>query len=248
VQYAGLERATNTKAGDPRSDIYFLGCTFHEMVTGRPLLVVKREDRNRLTRERFELEHLLKRDDPDLPPPIHSLISRMVAFDPTRRFQNYDQVLDAIQQVRAELSGGGKTAASHGPKTVFVVEHNPKFQGAFREKLKARGYRVLISINATQAVIRFRQSPYHALIVNCATAERPGLEAFEAVMREAELNRIDCAGLLIVSPDQVHWTEPVKEFPRAAILTMPASMKQIVQKLSELAPTDDVSVADGQSD
>src|SRR5262245_37284672 len=135
VDYAGLEKATGVKAGDPRSDIYFLGTTFHEMVTGRPLLSVTRDARARMNRHRFEIEAQLGRVDPDLPPPIHSLIHRMVAFDPTSRFQNYEQLLDAIQQVRSEVEGRGTAAAAAGPKTVFVVESNPKFQDGFREKL-----------------------------------------------------------------------------------------------------------------
>ena len=145
------------------------------------------------------------------------------------------------------MAGGGKIAASSGPKTVFVVEHNPKFQGAFREKLKANGYRVLISINASQAVVRFRQTPYDALIVNCATADRPGLEAFESVMQDAELNRIDCAGLLIVSDEQTHWAETVKQFSKAAALKMPASMKQILAKLGELVPVEEPTATAGES-
>jgi tRNA A-37 threonylcarbamoyl transferase component Bud32 len=244
VQYAGLERATNTKPGDPRSDIYFLGCTFFEMVTGRPLLVVSRADRNRLSRDRFELEGLLHRDDPDLPSPIFSLITRMVAFDPLRRFQSYDQLLEAIQQVRAELTGGGRVApAGDGPKTVFVVEHNPKFQDAFREKLKAKGFRVLISINAGQAVTRFRQQPFHALIVNCATGDRTDLDAFESVMEDAELKRLDCAGLLIVSPDQAHWAESIQAYPRAAVIHVDkkVDLKQILRKLGELVPASEAT-------
>ena len=54
VDYAGLEKATGVKAGDPRSDIFFLGATFHEMVTGRPLLTAVKEARARMLRQRFE--------------------------------------------------------------------------------------------------------------------------------------------------------------------------------------------------
>jgi eukaryotic-like serine/threonine-protein kinase len=236
VDYAGLEKATGVKAGDPRSDIYFLGTTFHEMVTGRPLLSVTRDARARMNRHRFEIEGQLKRDDPDLPPAIHSLLHRMVAFDPNARFQTYEQILDAIKQVRSEVEGKGKAAAAAGPKTIFVVESNAKFQDQFREKLKARGYRVLISLNAGQAVSRFAQQPYHALIVDCATGDRTGLEAFERVLREADLKRMDCAGLLILAPEQSHWADTIEQFPKSAVLTMPVNMKQILQKLKDLAP------------
>jgi eukaryotic-like serine/threonine-protein kinase len=236
VDYAGLEKATGGKAGDPRSDIYFLGCTFHEMVTGRPLLNPVKDARARMHRQRFEIDGQLRRDDPDLPPPVFSLLSRMVAFDPAHRFQSYEQLLDAIQQVRAEVEGGATARAAAGPKTVFVVEGNTKFQDAFREKLKARGYRVLISINAGQALTRFLQQPFHALIVDCATGDRTGLEAFERVLREADLKRMDCAGLLLLSKDQEHWAETLEQFPKAAALVMPVAMKQILEKLADLAP------------
>ena len=238
VDYAGLEKATNAKAGDPRSDIYFLGCTIHEMVTGRPLLSVTREARARMYRHRFEITGQLHRDDPDLPPAIFSLVDRMVRFDPNERFQTYEQVLDAIHHVKAEMAGGKlQSASTTGPKTVFVVEQNTKFQDAFRDRLKARGYRVLISMHANQAMARYQQQPYDALIVNCVTAERAGLDAYEKVLREAESKRMDCAGILIVSKDQEHWHEELNGLPKSTPMLFPVTMKRIVEKLSELVPT-----------
>ena len=113
----------------------------------------------------------------------------------------------------------------------------------FRERLKARGYRVLISISAAQALARFQQQPYHALIVDCASGDRTGLEAFERVMREADLKRVDCAGLLLLSKDQEHWRETLEQFPRSAALVMPVKMKEILQKLADLAPLGERSAA-----
>ena len=97
---------------------------------------------------------------------------------------------------------------------MFVVEGNAKFQDAFREKLKARGYRVLISIDAGQALTRYQQQPYHALIVDCATGDRTGLEAFERVIREADLKRMDCAGLLLLRRTRSTGRRLWSQFPK----------------------------------
>jgi len=35
VDYSALERTCNSPKGDPRSDIYFLGCVFYQMITGQ---------------------------------------------------------------------------------------------------------------------------------------------------------------------------------------------------------------------
>src|SRR5262249_23659122 len=159
---------------------------------------IKKDPRAAMLKARFEIAHLVKRDDQDIPAPVYSLIQRMIAFDPSLRFQNYEQLLEAIAQVRLELTGGGgKPATVSGPKSVFVVEQHAKLQDAFREKLKQRGYRVLISINAPQAQTRFQQQPYDALIVDCGTAGREGLQVYNNIMQNSDLKRLGCSGILI---------------------------------------------------
>jgi eukaryotic-like serine/threonine-protein kinase len=230
VEYAGLEKATGVAKGDYRSDIYFLGTTFHEMVTGRPLLNPVKDARARMQKQRFELGSQLNRDDPDLPPPVYSLLSRMVALEPGERFQTYDALIEAIATVRAELQGG-KIATAGGTKTVFVIEHHTKLQDIFREKLKEYGYRVLISINASQAVVRYTQQPFHAIIVDCGTANREGLDAYKKVLDEADRKRVECAGILILNEDQVGWKEEVPAAPKSSVLVRPVLMKQILETL-----------------
>jgi serine/threonine protein kinase len=240
VDYAGLERATSVKAGDVRSDIYFLGCTFFEMITGRPLLTVTRDPKARMMKHRFEVSSKLSRDDPDLPPPIRKLIAHMTPFDPMERYQYPSQLVDAIKQARQELVG--KLATDRGPigpPTVFVVEHHPKLQDAFRDKLKQMGYRVLISIDATRALQRYVQQPYHALIIDVGTAGEEGLEAMEKVMRESTLQSLKCAGFVILSEDQADWQWKAEQIPNTTVRVRPVTMKQMTELLEERVPFED---------
>jgi serine/threonine protein kinase len=250
VDYAGLERATGVKAGDVRSDIYFLGCTFFEMITGRPLLTVTRDPKARMLKHRFEVSSQLSRDDPDLPPPIRKLIGHMTPFDALERYQTPSQLVEAVKLARAELVGKAATnRGPNGPPTVFVVEHHPKLQDAFRDKLKQIGYRVLISIDATRALQRYVQQPYHALIIDVGTAGEEGLDAMERVMREAALQSLKCSGFVILSEDQADWEPKAALIPNTTALVRPVTMKQIVELLRERAPVDDESEeSDSDSD
>ncbi len=53
VDYAALERATGVRKDDVRSDIYFLGCIYYNMLTGQPPLVETRDRLQRLSKQRF---------------------------------------------------------------------------------------------------------------------------------------------------------------------------------------------------
>ncbi|MBK8013230.1 MAG: serine/threonine protein kinase [Deltaproteobacteria bacterium] len=82
---------------DHRSDLYSLGATLYHLILGVPLL--DRAD------EAEALAHALEADPPDLkavdptvPARVAAIVERLLAREPSQRFQTADEVIDAIDQ------------------------------------------------------------------------------------------------------------------------------------------------------
>jgi len=242
VDYAGLEKATNQKPGDVRSDIYFLGCVLYEMLTGAPLMLVTRDRQARMQARRYmEVEDTLRKNGPALgvTPPLMRLLAKMVAFEPAQRFQTPTQLVEAIQACRADLTTGAEQPkAPTGPKTLFVVEQNQKLQDAFRAKFKSHGYRVLLSSDPGQAVRRYQQQAYHAVIIDAGTVGRDGVTAYNDVLRAADSAGLEVGAILILSEDQASWKTEARQHEHGAVLVRPVTMKQLLHKLRDLTPPD----------
>ncbi|AWM35957.1 Serine/threonine-protein kinase PknL [Gemmata obscuriglobus] len=242
VDYAGLEKATNQKAGDVRSDIYFLGTVLYECLTGATLMPVTKDRQARMQARRYtDVEDTLRSQGPalGLTPPLLRLLAKMVAFEPAERFQNPTQLVEAIQACRAELAGGAVARGPSGPKTLFVVEQNQKLQDAFRDKFKAAGYRVILTIDPNQALRRYQQQAYHALIIDARTVGREGVTAFNDVLRAADNASMEVAVVLILGEDQTGWRREARTHQHGAVLVDPGvTMKQLLRTLDELTPGD----------
>jgi serine/threonine protein kinase len=238
VDYAGLERATDVKAGDVRSDIFFLGCVLYEMLTGRPALPPTRDRRARMLKSRFEQVQSLSRADLEVPECVHHLLDRMMVLDPGLRFQTPAQLHDAVRVVQAELSRGvaATELTPQGPRTVFVVEKREKFQEVFREKFKALGFRVLVSIDPKRALQRFQQLPYHALVLDVGTVGEESLESYREIQREAQKKKARCAGLILLSEEQAKLGEQIAGYADTALLVFPLKKGELEQAMEQLLP------------
>ncbi len=247
VDYAGLEKATHQKPGDVRSDIYFLGSVLYECITGASLMTVTRDRNARMQARRYqEVEDNLRKNAPGLgvPPRIIPLLEKMVAYDPTRRFQTPGELAEAIQHCRSDMKGVPLQQTHNyvpsGPKTLFAVETNEKLKEAFRDKFKAKGYeRVLISNDPAQAIQRYQQQPFHALIVDAGSVGKDGVDAFNRILKESDKAKLHVAAILLLSEKQAEWASSAIRHERGAVMVFPVNMKDLIQKMRDLSAEED---------
>jgi len=239
VDYAGLEKATNVKTGDVRSDIYFLGCVLYEALTGRPPLQVTRDRFARMQRQRFDNVTAMKREEVNAPTSVFTLVETMMSLDPQRRYQTPSQLLDAIKGARKDLEGKNEVGGNNhvgSVRSIFVAEADVKLQDKIREKFKELGYRVLLAADPVRALDRFRTQPFDAFVLDARTVGEEGLPVFERIMKEADRRELRCAGIILLGEDQTRWSERLGTRANVAVMTHPITLNQLSRKVNELVP------------
>ncbi len=121
VDYSALERTCKSPKGDPRSDIYFLGCVFYQMVTGQ-LPMEESESKDMLRK-------MLKRSFGAIKPindhryapeeEIGRIIEKMMKIDLKARYQNMDDVVADLERFEALAKAA---AASEAPAPAVSTE------------------------------------------------------------------------------------------------------------------------------
>ena len=261
VDYAALERATGVRKDDTRSDIYFLGCIYYNMLTGRPALREVRDRVQRLSRTRFLEVKPIRKVDPSIPDSVQLVVNKSMMLDPRLRYQSPGNMLNDLEiaarrleelgsiepaataseagpSATAQSAGAGRKAAAPLPEpqhSVMVVESNPDMQAVFRSGLRKAGFRVLLTIDPTRAYNRFRQevpAVADCVVINAQDNGYSAVEAFNLFGEDMKTSFIPA--VLLLDEHQRQWKLETKTAEHRIVLPMPITMKQLRTALTKL--------------
>jgi eukaryotic-like serine/threonine-protein kinase len=250
IDYAALERATGVRKDDTRSDIYFLGCIYYNMLVGQPPLSETRDRLHRLSKQRFLEVVPIQKADPSIPGCVATVVNKSMTLTPEHRYQTPAIMLADLRLTERRLAGGGEDGEAGGERagrrsgaalagagrSVMVVESDASVQDVFREGFKRAGYRVLVIADPVRAVSRFRQDPTVAdcAIFNAQLIGQRALEMFNELGGDDRTQSVPA--VLLLDESQQAWKSSANTAAHRLVLTMPITMKQLRDILVQLAP------------
>ncbi len=239
IEYATLERGTGAPDNDPRSDLYFLGTIYYELLTGKhPYPPTKSKDERREF-SRYSGIPPIQQVDPTLPPSLCKIVEKLIRINPTERYQTPAMLARDLRTALAELNlpQGDDSVVIAPPKgispTVLCVEERLRQQDSLREYFTKHGYRVLLLGNFERAMKRLKSDPPKGLVL---MSDALGDET-EALFGQAQqaCQQTGTAMVLVLSKSRGSLKDQLTTTKATRVLSeQPVTLRSIRQALEEV--------------
>jgi serine/threonine protein kinase len=239
IDYAALERATGVRKDDTRSDIYFAGCIYYHMLSGKPPLYEGRDHVQRLNKSRFGEVVPIHELMPSLPHYLAFIVNKAMALEPTRRYQTPGEMLADVETALKRLESDAQSAdqgdvaapaAQSEPtveRRVMVVESNLDMQNLFRDGLKKSGYRVLLTSDPRRAFDRLIEEPGMAdcILLSAEQIGEPAVDWFNRLATHPSTQGLPA--ILLLGETQRAWASKAQAGGHRLVVSLPITMRQL---------------------
>lgn len=242
VDYAGLEKASGAKKDDARSDIFFLGCIYYNMLAGSPPLSHTRDRAERIAKQRFLNIVPINQAVADLPAPVVTVANRAIELKPERRYQTPSEMLIDLRHLYERIEGkdfkardrADLSATASDKSSVMIVEADPNLQDKLREAFKKFGFRVMLTRDPHRAVERFYdpENIPDCLVLDAETTGEAAISAFNQFAEEERTSVMPAVLLLSQSQKDLASKANVNEYRR--ILYTPIKLRNLRDTLESL--------------
>ena len=253
IDYAALERGTGVRKDDPRSDLYFAGNMLYHMLAGQPALTETRDRLQRLNVSRFSEITPIQKLVPDIPGVVNHILQITLEFNPEKRVQSAAALQAEIKRAIDALEKGPTKRSSDDPQAmteyeddedptnegegyvVMLVESKPKLQNAIRERLKARGYRVLVISDPNRALARFdplEEAPADCVVFGASDLGSLAVEAFNRLAEDEHTREIP--SILLADRRQTGIINRANRGDKRKLLALPLKVRELRTALNQL--------------
>ncbi len=238
LEYATLERGTNAPPNDPRSDLYFLGGIYYELLTGVPPYprTHSREERRQFSR--YASLRPIRSVDPNIPKSVADIVERLMKTNPDQRYQSAAMVRSDAQEVLIELERPTKPVNTAMPEegtngskvlpTILFIEHRLKQQDIIRDYLSKRGFRVLLFNNVHRAISRLQSNPPDCVVL---IGDSIGDDLAGAYEQVRELNGDRFIHIAVLAERQADLVEKLEQTPLSRIMQQPITLRELRREI-----------------
>ncbi len=130
LEYATLEKSSGSPPNDSRTDLYFLGAIYYELVTGIPPYprTNDREERRQITRYRNVKP--LRQLDPNIPRCVTQVVERLMQVVPDLRYQSPTEAIADLRLAVEELAPRGAAPSDPPGGDAIPDDDSPNVDGA----------------------------------------------------------------------------------------------------------------------
>ncbi|MGE5195032.1 MAG: protein kinase domain-containing protein [Deltaproteobacteria bacterium] len=238
LEYATLEKNTGAPRSDPRSDLYFLGAIYYELVTGVPPLSRTKDRLERSQFSRYQQVRPVRVLEPNLPRCVANIIDRMMQLNPSLRYQTPG---DALRDLRAAYAEVGQTPSPAAPRaaaestrppgatnalhTIMCIEDRHKQQDVLREYFSKHGFRVLVLSDLQRGLTRLKSSPPDCMII---MGDALGDDAVKGYSDAQEIcGDAPVSVVLVLAEQQSAWKDRLPETPSSRVLVQPVTLREL---------------------
>lgn len=201
LEYASLERGTNAPRNDPRSDLFFAGAMYYELLSGEGPWTRTRDREERLQLSRYTNTRPLEQLVPNLPKSIITVCQRMMEVSPSARYQSATEVISDLCDVMKELGEPvERTVTAEPPLTVevrpdfrlMVVDGLKKRCKLVKEYFEKHGFTIAFTADPADALSRLKSKPPDGILFLADNESEPVLTVYPQVQAYARSQKVPC--------------------------------------------------------
>ena len=241
LEYATLEEGTDAPRDDPRTDLFFAGAMYYELLTGRAPWPLSRDREERKQVRRYTGVQPIGLVDPTLPTGVIRTVERLMAVDPDQRYQSPAQVLADLHQVlnqadveqRARETTDDKNPEDRPKATILCVEGRSQHQNFLREYFSRHGYRLLLLSDPARAIARLKSAhPPDCVVFMGESIGSRVVSVFHKAQEYCEQTRTPC--FVVLAQEQEAQLRPrLMENNVGRVLITPLTAKELRDTIDE---------------